>query len=163
MRRNMLKAFADSRKMKYSTLSLTLCAVVVALAIILNSIVSVLASTFNWYIDMTDEQMFTLSDGAKDILEDINKDVELEIIFPTDKDKIVSAYSVSATSGSIGHIHKTALEIAQECDNVSVSYHDVKKDYEFYRSINLHTYAKEDYILILRKNAEGKYVEGDFR
>lgn len=163
MRRNMLKAFADSRKMKYSTLSLVLCAVVVALAIILNSIISVLASTFNWYIDMTDEQMFTLSDGAKDILEDINKDVELEIIFPTDKDKIASAYSVSSTSGSIGHIHKTALEIAQECDNVSVSYHDVKKDYEFYRSINLHTYAKEDYVLILRKNAEGKYVEGDFR
>ncbi len=163
MRRHILKTFADSRKMKYSTLSLAFCAIVIALAIILNSIVSVLVSTFNWYIDMTDGQMFTLSDDAKNLLDDINKEVELEIIFPVDKDKIDTAYATNDYNGSIGHIYKTALEIAQECENIKVSCRDVIDDYEFYYNINLHTYAKQDYILILRKNAEGNYVEGDFR
>lgn len=163
MRRNMLKTFADSRRMKYSTISIAFCAVVIALAIILNSIVSALATHFNWYIDMTDKQMFSLSEEAKAMLDDINDEVQLEIIFPMDRDRIDSSYAVSSSSGSIGHIHKTALEIAEECDNVKVSYHDVKKDYEFYNSINLESFAGEGKILILRKNAENKYVEGDFR
>lgn len=163
MKKGMLKSLADSRRIKYSTLSLALCAVVIVLVILLNSIVSVLSNRFNWYVDMTKRQMFSLSDDAKAILADINDDVELEIIFPFDEDIIETDYAVSSSSGSIAYIYRTAKEIEKECDNVTVSYHDVIKDYAFYRDIGLHSYAKDTNILILRKNADGKYVEGDFR
>lgn len=163
MRHGFLKTLADSRKMKYSTLSLAFCAVVIAVVILLNTIISVLASSFNWYIDMTDEQMFTLSDDAKDILDNINRDAKLEIVFPLSKDQIDTDYAVSSTSGSIGYIHKTALEIAQECDNVTISYHDTTKDYEFYKNAGLTSHAGPENILILRQTPNGRYAEGDFR
>lgn len=164
MRKGMLKSIADSRKIKYSTLSLALCAVVVAVVIIFNSIISVLASSLGWYVDMTDRQMFTLSDGAKAHLNSINKEIEIEIIFPLDKDQVETEYAVSSSSGSIGHIYKTAFEIAQECENVTLSYHDTVKDYgTFYKENGLQEHAKSGHILIVRKDENGKYATGDLR
>lgn len=160
----MLKSIADSRKIKYSTLSFALCAIIVALAIALNAIVSVLASKFSWYVDMTDGAMFTLSDEAKAHLASINDDIAVEIVFPLDKDQVITEYATSSDSGSIGHIYKTATEIAEECDNVTVSCHDVTREYgSFYKKNGLQNYAKSGHVLIVRKDENGKYATGDLR
>ena len=58
MRKGFLKSLSDSRKIKYSTLNGAFIALVIALVVVLNSIITTLAQTYNWYIDMTDEQIF---------------------------------------------------------------------------------------------------------
>ena len=125
MKTGFLKSLADSKKIKYSTLSTAFIAVVIALVIMLNAITTVLSSKLGWYIDMTDEQMFSLSDDAKDLLDTINDNVELEIVFPCDKDEIDKNYANTKTTGAIGYVHSTAEQILKACDNVTVSYHDV--------------------------------------
>lgn len=163
MKNGFLKSLADSRKMKYSTLSGAFIAIVIAIVIMLNSISAVLAEKFGWYIDMTDEQIFSLSDDAKELLDSLNENVELEIVFPCEKDVIDKNYANTATSGAIGYVHSTAEQIAKACDNVTVSYHDVDRDYLFYKEAGVLGKAGDDKILILRRDANGKYVEGDFR
>lgn len=163
MKTGFLKSLADSKKIKYSTLSTAFIAVVIALVIMLNAITTVLSSKLGWYIDMTDEQMFSLSDEAKDLLDTINDNVELEIVFPCDKDEIDKNYANTKTAGAIGYVHSTAEQILKACDNVTVSYHDVDKDYLFYKEAGVLGKAGDDKILILRKDVNGKYVEGDFR
>ncbi|MBQ2809911.1 MAG: Gldg family protein [Clostridia bacterium] len=163
MKSGFLKSFADSRKMKYSSLSIALSAIIIALIVILNSITAVLSEKFGWYIDMTDEQIFSLTDDTKELLATLNKDVQLEIVFPQDKDVIDTNYANSATSGSIGYVHATAEQIAKESDNVTVSYHDVDKDYLFYKNAGVLGKAGDDSILILRKDENGNYIKGDFR
>lgn len=164
MKRGFLKSLSDSRKIKYSTLSVAFCAIVIAIVVMLNSIVSVLGESLGWYLDMTEEQIFSLSDDAKLQLETINQEVELEIVFPFEKDEIDTAYYNSATTGAIGYVHSTAEQIAQACPNVTVSYHDVDKDFAFYTERGLGKHAGDKYVLILRKVAgQEKYAEGDFR
>ena len=165
MKKGMLKSISDSRRIKYSTLSFALCAIVVALAILLNTIVSALASRFNWYIDMTERQMFTLSEGAKAHLGSITATgVDVEIIFPLDEDQIATDFQTSSSSGSLGHIYKTALEIASECKNVKVLCRDTKKDFgSFYKANGLQGAAKEGHVLIVRKDENGRYATGDYR
>lgn len=166
MKKGFLKSLADSRKLKYSTLNIVFVAIILAIVIALNSIVTILADNFGWYIDMTDEQIFSLTDEAKELLDDVNQDVQLEIVFPYAKDKLDTDYATSTSSGAIGYIHSTAQQIANECSNITVSYHDVDKDYEFYATeigggANLK--MTNEHVLIARKDANGKYVSGDFR
>lgn len=163
MKNGFLKSFADSKRIKYSSLSLAFSAVIIALVIILNSITAVLSEKFGWYIDMTDEQIFSLSDSAKTLLDGIGDDVQLEIVFPADEDVIETNFANSATSGSIGYVHSTAKQIEKVCDNVKVSHHDVRRDYLFYKDAGVLGKAGDENILILRKDQNGNYVEGDFR
>ena len=72
MRKGFLKSLSDSRKIKYSTLNGAFVALVIALVVVLNSIITTLSQTYNWYIDMTDEQMFSLSEQSKEILDGVN-------------------------------------------------------------------------------------------
>ena len=166
MKKGFLKSLADSRKLKYSSLNMAFVAIVLAIVIALNAVITLLAGNFNWYIDMTDEQIFSLSDEAKSLLDSSNKDVELEIVFPCDKDVLEGKYSVSEKNGAIGYINATAQQIAGQCPNITVSYHDVDKDYKFYAEevgggANLK--ANDETILIVRKDANGNYVNGDYR
>jgi hypothetical protein len=163
MKTGFLKSLADSKKIKYSTISTAFIAIVIAIVIMLNAISTVLSEKFGWYIDMTDEQMFSLSDDAKKLLDTINDEVQLEIVFPYDKDEIDTNYANTKTTGAIGYVHSTAEQILKACDNVTVSYHDVDKDYLFYKEAGVLGKAGDDKILILRKDTNGKYVEGDFR
>ena len=163
MRKGFLKSLSDSRKIKYSTLNGAFIALVIAVIVILNSIITALSQTYNWYIDMTDEQMFSLSEQSKEILDNVNDEVQLEIVFPYDEDKVSGKFSVSASSGAIGYIHTTAEEIANACDNITISYHDVDRDYAFYQETGTLSKAGDNTVLVLRKDVYGNYVKGDFR
>lgn len=163
MRKGFLKSLSDSRKIKYSTLNGAFIALVIALVVVLNSIITTLSQTYNWYIDMTDEQMFSLSEQSKEILDGVNDEVQLEIVFPYDEDRVSGKFSTSATNGSIGYIHTTAEEIANACDNITISYHDVDRDYAFYQETGTLSKAGDNTIIVLRKDIYGNYVKGDFR
>ena len=76
-----LKSFADSKKVKYGTLNIIFISIVIAIVIMVNSIFTVLSSAKNWYIDMTKEQLYTISDPLVELLTEVSQDVEIDIIF----------------------------------------------------------------------------------
>ncbi len=163
MRKGFLKSLSDSRKVKYSTLNIAFIALVIALVVVLNSIITTLSESYNWYIDMTDEQIFSLTDESKELLAGVNDEVQLEIVFPYDRDRIEGDFVTSSSSGAIGYIHTTAEQIADECDNITISYHDVDRDYAFYQETGTLSKAGDDVVIVLRKDVHGNYVKGDFR
>ena len=57
-----------SRKFRYGSLSVALTAIVVALVIVLNAGISALASKYGLYIDMTADQIYTLTDTCRELL-----------------------------------------------------------------------------------------------
>ena len=68
-------SFFRSRKFKYGSVATAFTVAFVAIVVIFNIIFSALAQKYMWYIDMTKEQVFTLSEEAKEIMSDITEDV----------------------------------------------------------------------------------------
>ncbi|MGI6754404.1 MAG: hypothetical protein ACOX31_08965 [Eubacteriales bacterium] len=62
-------SFFYSRKFRYGSLSITLTALVIALVVLLNAGVSALSSKYGLYIDLTAEQIYTLSDACRELLD----------------------------------------------------------------------------------------------
>ncbi|MBO4983480.1 MAG: Gldg family protein [Clostridia bacterium] len=155
-----LKSFADSKRVKYGTLNIILIALVIAIVIMLNSIITVLSNTFGFYLDMTEEQLYTVSEPLVELLKDVSSDVEIDIIFCCDKDQAQKSYSNLENGGALAYVHSTATQIAEKLDNVSLVYKDPVKDYEFMRTFTtLSSQIKptESTVIVARKDANGNY------
>lgn len=157
------KSFAESKKIKYGTLSVAITAAVVAIVIIINSIISVLSEKYNWYIDMTDEQVFSLSDKSILVFDAINTDVKTEIIFATSKDNAELDFSNLSSGGAIAYVYATAVLLDERYDNITVSYHDIIREPKFFKD-NFSSSAteykiNENSVIIARKNDDGTYGE----
>ncbi len=63
------KNIIKSRSFAYGSRSVAITALVITAVIILNVIFSALAAKFTWYIDLTKEGIYTLSDNCKDLLD----------------------------------------------------------------------------------------------
>ena len=53
-----------SKKFRYGSVSLAFTIIIIAAVILFNAIFTALSRKFVWYIDMTSEQVYTLSDEA---------------------------------------------------------------------------------------------------
>ncbi len=86
--------FEKKRKLKYGSFAVALTLVVVALVIVINVIVTALANKYMWYADMTDEELFSISDITKKMLSEYGDDPELNIsiIFCADEDKLDASF-----------------------------------------------------------------------
>ncbi len=107
-----------TKKFRYGSVSLALTVVIVAAVILVNAIFTALSNKFLWYIDMTSEQIYTLTDDAKALLDDMNTDYDVEIVLCSDKDVLES-------NTAQRFVLYTVLDIAERYDNVSVKYVDV--------------------------------------
>lgn len=155
-----MKSFADSRKLKYGTLNTAFIVVVVAIVIMLNSIITVLGDVFGWYLDMTEEHLFSVSDSLVELLDSVSEDVEIDIIFCCDKDRAKTNYSNLETGGALAYVHSTATQIAERLDNVSIVYKDPVKDYEFMRKFTLvssQIKPTESTVIVARRDENGEY------
>lgn len=121
----MNKSFFQSKKFKYGSVAHAITALTVVLVIAVNVIFSNLASGLGWYTDMTDSELFTLSDAMKDMIKDVDKDVR--IIFCSDPDELM------ADTSYMQFIYKTATNLEAEFDNITVECHDVIKEYDFFK------------------------------
>ena len=154
MKKGLLKSISASAKMKYTTVGIIFTALVIAIVILLNVIISAFASNHRTYIDMTDEQVYSMSDAIKSLMdENFEKTgAQVEIIFPYDKS---AADSTTANS----YIHSTAKLLEQRYkDNISLSYHDVVRDPDFYRKNNFAKSASSNTIIIAKKNSDGTFA-----
>ena len=118
---------------KYGAFAVALTCVTVAVVIAANVIFASLASHYFWYVDMTGEAFYDVSDEATKLLDGVDKDNDVTIYFLTDKDQLNSAVNSQNYYGSGGlwgmkYIHELALELADEYEYISVDYIDVNKE-----------------------------------
>lgn len=123
----MRKSFYQSRKFKYGSVATLFTISFIAIVVIFNIIFTALASKYMWYIDMTGEQVFTLSDEAKDIMSDIKN--EVNIYFASEPDVLMSG----TDSSYMRYIYTTALQLEEEFSNVNVECVNVLKNPSFFR------------------------------
>lgn len=101
------------RSFKYTSLSTVFTAAVLGVVVMLNVIFTVLAARYTLYADLTDTELWTLSDAAKEIISEAEG--EITITFCHERDYIES-------SATMRYISNTALEIEKEFPNVTVRY-----------------------------------------
>ncbi len=163
MKMRNLKSLAESRKLKHGTINTIFIVIVVAIVILINAIVSVLSEKFNWYLDMTKEELYTVSDELVALLDEASGDMPVDIIFCVDKDKLESNFvdSQSNTGSAMSYIHSTATQIEQRLDNVTVMYKDHLKEHAFFKNNFSRESSQlkptESTVIIARRNADGSY------
>lgn len=122
-----MNKFFKSRKLKYGAIGAAFTAAFIAFIVIFNVIFSALASHYMWYFDMTDTQLFTLSEASYDIMSDVTS--EVNIYFASEPDELMSGTYSSYTR----YIYTTALQLEEAFENVNVECVDVLKNPEFFR------------------------------
>ena len=160
MKRGNLKSFADSKKIKYGTLNTIFITVVIAIVIVLNSIITTLGDAFGWYLDMTEEQLFTLSDPFVELLDNATVNSSIDIIFCCDKDEAEKNFADLSTGNVLSYVHSTATQIEDRLDNVSILYVDPIKEYNFMKKFNQasNTISPNEYtVIVARKDKNGEY------
>ena len=74
---------STSRKLRYGGTSLAITALIIAVVIIINAIMTLLTQRFMWYGDMTPDLHFTISEECFDLIgavsneDDINSPIEM--------------------------------------------------------------------------------------
>lgn len=125
-----------NKKFKHGSVSLALVVVIIAAVILVNAIFTALARKNLWYIDMTAESIYTLSDGAKDLLAaELDTGKEVLVTFCAEKDVL------EASTEQRFALH-TILEIAALYDNVKVRYVDIITNPTAVTEYKLHTTQK---------------------
>ncbi len=120
-------SFTRSRKFKYGSVATLFTVAFIAIVVIFNIIFTALASKYLWYIDMTEEQLFTLSEEAKEIMSDIKN--EVNIYFASEPDVLMTG----TNSSYMKYVYTTALQLEEEFKNVHVECVDVLKNPSFFR------------------------------
>lgn len=107
---------ATSRKFKYGAMAIILTAVVVAAVVIFNVIFSALAYKYYWYLDMTEEGLYGLTDEGRAKLDEITSDIN--IIFCCPYDELESNFYQKL-------VYDLVREMASSYDNINYSYIDI--------------------------------------
>lgn len=108
------------RRLKFGAVAVLLTAAVIAVVVVVNAIFSALATRFSWYIDMTQQQFYDVSQTTLDLLEDYRhtESFEIKIIFCSYEPEIKKSYY-----GNM--VHQMAKQFESEFEFVSVEYIDL--------------------------------------
>lgn len=107
-----------TKKFRYGSVSLALTIVIIAAVILVNAIFTALSEKFVWYVDMTADQVYSLSDEAKELLDkEMDPSRKVTIIFCMPKDELEA-------EATLRYPLYTVMEMAQEYDNIDVKYVD---------------------------------------
>ena len=114
----------NTKVLKYGTASVVLAIVFIALLFAINLVAGIVTEKFNLYVDLTDEQLYSLSDETFSLLKDMDEPVK--IIFFTPLDKLDS-------DSYVKNIKTLALEYEEKFDNITVEYIDMTRNPELVR------------------------------
>lgn len=107
----------QSRKFKYGSSAVAFTVVFVAVIVAFNVIFTSLANTYLWYADMTEKQLYDVSQASVDLIGDLN-DTKIEIIFCTPFDKCDENVYLK-------QVLTCAQNFEKEFDFITVSYRDI--------------------------------------
>lgn len=108
----------NTKKFRHGSISLALTVVVIAAVILVNAIFGALSEKFLWYVDMTPEPRFTLSEEAKGYLNQMDTAKEATILLCDEK------FAWESSTIQL-EVLKTALDIEKDYPNVKVAYTDI--------------------------------------
>ena len=120
MENNKKSSLFSSRRFKYGSLAVGLTALFVVLVIALNAVIYALTYSYGWYLDLTGEQQYGITDSSIAALDNVlTDDVDIKIIFCQDKDRVLE--------DSAGYyVYKCAQSYQREYgDNVKVEFLDI--------------------------------------
>ena len=126
-----MNSFIRTRRFRYGSMSVVITALLIAAVILANVIVTALANKYLWYIDMTKESMFTVSDPCFVILDETFETLaareESEQTSPAHVTiKFCDAYDNLMGGSYSKYVLTTALELqAHYPDRISVEYLDI--------------------------------------
>lgn len=106
-----------NKRLRHGSLSLVFTAIVVVLVVIINVIASSLYDKYRPSGDMTNNELYTISDTTKELLSDVTAPVK--IIFCADPDKLDEGNTY------LRYIHQSALEYQSNFDFITVEYRDI--------------------------------------
>lgn len=161
------KIFKTPRAKK-NAIFVSIIALVIVCVIMLNAIITILGSKFDWYLDMTDEQMYTISDALKETLNkalnaqsnEATKKIEVEVIFTCSEDYAKSNYANLSSGDALAYVYSTATQIAKEYENITISHHDIAKEPNFFKTkfteIDRFISNVENPVIIARKTVDEK-------
>ncbi len=165
MNKGFLKSLSDSKNVKYTSINIAFCALIIAIIIVLNAIIGIFSEKYKWQLDMTEEGLFTMSEQMEQAVKDVfdKRAVEIEIIFAKHEDQIKDQFELTNTSGAIGYVHSTAEQLENKFPgNITIGYHDIEEEYTFFKN-NFYTDSgttlSQNVIIVARKNADGSYGE----
>ncbi len=118
-----MKNFYSRKRFLYGSAATAFSCLFIAVVIVFNIVFTALANKYMWQIDMTKEQIFTLSDAAKELLADV--DDEVYIYFASEPD-------VLEADTYMNYIYTTARQIEAAFDNIHVECKDVVKNRAFF-------------------------------
>ena len=113
------KKLASMRKFKFGVVSVVLSAVVMAAIVIVNVIFSSLAYNKNWYLDLTENKIYELSDAGREFLDDIDADITVHFCAPFD---------TLEGSSMANMVFNLVKEISSEYENITYDYIDINKN-----------------------------------
>ncbi len=106
-----------NKRLRHGSLSLVFTAIVIVLVVIINVIASSLYDKYRPSGDMTDNELYSISDTTKELLADITAPVK--IIFCADPDRLDEGNTY------LRYIHQSALEYQATFDFITVEYRDI--------------------------------------
>jgi len=140
-----MKFNINRKKLRFGGVSVALTAFVIAAVVLINVLFYALATNLRWYVDMTSESLFTLSDEFKTLLDtailgengvnaerakynadnglkpgddDYKDEAQVTIYFCDDPDNLQANYYMR-------YVYTTALELEAEFDFVDIDYYNV--------------------------------------
>ena len=126
-----MNSFIRTRRFRYGSMSVAITALLIAAILLANVIVTALANKYLWYIDMTKESMFTVSDPCFELLDETFETLaareESEQTSPAHVTiKFCDAYDNLMGGSYSKYVLTTALELqAHYPDRISVEYLDI--------------------------------------
>lgn len=114
------KGIFANKRFKYGAAAVGLTAAFVAVIVVINVMFSALATNFKWYIDMTTEGLYSVSDAVHELLDPMNdrEDVHIKIIFCSEEDELRSSYYSNL-------VYQSALLFEDAFDFIEVYHVDV--------------------------------------
>ena len=141
----------NSKKFKHGSVSLALVIVIIAAVILINAIFTALSDKYLWYVDMTADSIYTLSDAAKDLLaEEFNTDKPVKVIFCAEKDILEQTTEQRMALNTI-------RDIANIYTNIEIQYVDIYTNPSAVTPYKVHTSQSinSQSIIIASTNANG--------
>ena len=141
----------NSKKFKHGSVSLARVIVIIAAVILINAIFTALSDKYLWYVDMTADSIYTLSDAAKDLLaEEFNTDKPVKVIFCAEKDVLEQTTEQRMALNTI-------RDIANIYSNIEIQYVDIYTNPSAVTPYKVHTSQSinSQSIIIASTNANG--------
>ncbi len=138
----------NNRNLKYGSLAVTLTVLLVALIIIFNAAIYAITYSFGWYIDLTGEREYGITDYSYQLLDGVlTSDVQVQIIFCQEKDRILD--------NAQGFFIYKCIETYQRRfpDNIKVTFLDINKHPELVSEYTTqHDISLRSYNIIMESN-----------